>query len=72
MPRDPAPTTGGWVYILASAPYGTLYVGVTADLPRRMFEHWEGVEFTKRYGWKIDLIERDNPRWDDLCGRLNE
>jgi predicted GIY-YIG superfamily endonuclease len=25
----------GWVYILASAPYGTLYVGVTADLPRR-------------------------------------
>ncbi len=42
----------GWVYILASAPYGTLYVGVTADLPRRAFEHREGIgsEFTQRYG----------------------
>ncbi|MDB5458650.1 MAG: excinuclease subunit, N-terminal [Caulobacteraceae bacterium] len=42
----------GWVYILASAPYGTLYIGVTADLPRRVFEHREGVgsAFAKRYG----------------------
>ncbi len=42
----------GWVYILASAPYGALYIGVTADLPRRAFEHREGIgsQFTKRYG----------------------
>ena len=39
------------VYILASRRNGTLYVGVTSDLPRRMFEHkTDLVEgFTKRY-----------------------
>jgi putative endonuclease len=42
----------GWVYILASAPYGTLYVGVTNDIGRRVYEHREGVgsQFCKRYG----------------------
>jgi putative endonuclease len=41
-----------WVYILASHPGGTLYVGVTNDLIRRIFEHREGLAegFTKRYG----------------------
>ena len=41
-----------WVYILASKPGGTLYVGVTSDLVRRVWEHKEGLtpSFTKRYG----------------------
>lgn len=45
---------GGWVYILTNRPDGALYVGVTADLPRRVWEHKEGVAdgFTKRYGLK--------------------
>jgi putative endonuclease len=40
-----------WVYILASKPGGTLYVGVTNDLVRRAHEHREGVVpgFTKKY-----------------------
>ncbi len=40
------------VYILASARNGTLYVGVTSDLPRRVWQHKSGVVegFTKRYG----------------------
>ncbi|NBW76856.1 MAG: GIY-YIG nuclease family protein [Sphingomonadaceae bacterium] len=43
------------VYIVASARNGTIYVGVTSDLVKRVWEHREGaVEgFTKRYGCKI-------------------
>jgi putative endonuclease len=45
---------GGWVYIMTNRPNGTLYLGVTSDLPRRTFEHREGLVegFTKRYGLK--------------------
>jgi putative endonuclease len=35
--------TGGWVYIITNKPNGTLYVGVTADLARRIYEHGEGL-----------------------------
>ena len=46
--------SGGWVYILTNKPNGTLYVGVTADLARRMWEHRDGVVegFAKKYGIK--------------------
>jgi putative endonuclease len=45
---------GGYVYILTNRPNGTLYVGVTSDLVRRVAEHREGVVkgFTKRYALK--------------------
>ena len=44
-----------YVYILASKRNGTLYIGVTNDLARRMWEHKEGVAegFTKKYGIKL-------------------
>jgi putative endonuclease len=43
-----------YVYILASEPYGTLYVGVTSDLIKRVWQHREGFVsgFTKDYGTK--------------------
>jgi putative endonuclease len=43
------------VYILASRPRGTLYVGVTNNLVRRVAEHRDGIVpgFTKEYGVKM-------------------
>jgi putative endonuclease len=43
------------VYILASRRNGTLYVGVTSDPVRRVWQHKEGLAegFTKKYGVKL-------------------
>lgn len=51
MPRELLPA----VYILASRRNGTLYVGVTSDLPARMHQHREEVieGFTAKYGVKL-------------------
>ena len=40
-----------WVYILASTIGGTLYIGVTSNLVRRIYEHRMGLadSFTKKY-----------------------
>ena len=84
-------------YLMASKPYGTLYIGVTGDIITRTTQHRDHqiAGFTKRYGvhrlvwfvyfgeidaaiqrektmkkwkrdWKINLIERENPHWEDL------
>ena len=44
-----------YVYIMASRKNGTLYIGVTNDLARRVTEHREGVaeSFTKKYEVKM-------------------
>ena len=46
---------GGYVYILASKRNGTLYVGITSDLVRRVWEHREGATpgFTSKYDVKL-------------------
>ncbi|MDA0221319.1 MAG: GIY-YIG nuclease family protein [Proteobacteria bacterium] len=62
----------GYVYILASARNGTLYVGVTRDIVRRLHEHRSDAlpGFTERYGvhrlvhleeydWLADAIARE-------------
>ncbi len=48
MPTERSPC----VYIFASGHYGTLYIGVTSDLMKRLREHREGITggFTSRYG----------------------
>lgn len=47
MSRERSPC----VYIVASAPRGTLYIGVTSNLPARVWQHSNGQVdgFTKRY-----------------------
>jgi putative endonuclease len=91
-----------FVYLLASKPHGTLYIGVTTNLARRVWEHKTKAVpgFTAKYGvgnlmwfeshedwesairrekqikewkrnWKIELIERTNPRWQDLYHDLS-
>jgi putative endonuclease len=90
-----------WVYMMSNKRNGVLYVGSAINLPRRAWQHREGVAagFTKRYGlkrlvyaeehptliaarqremnlkhwprrWKVQLIHRDNPFWEDLYERL--
>jgi putative endonuclease len=43
------------VYIVANKRHGTLYTGVTSNLPKRAFEHREGLVegFSAKYGCKI-------------------
>ena len=89
------------VYLLASKRDGTLYVGVTSDIIKRVWEHKNDLVngFSKRYRvhllvwyeqhlemttaiqrekvikkwkreWKINLIEEQNPEWEDLYESL--
>ena len=56
-----------FVYMMASKRNGTIYVGVTSDLPSRAYIHREGLieGFTRRYGvhrlvW-YELLETAEP-----------
>ncbi len=44
-------TRPGYVYIVASRRNGTIYLGVTSDLPQRIYQHRKGLAdgFSKRY-----------------------
>ncbi len=57
----------GYVYIMASKRNGTLYIGVTSDLIRRVWQHKHGTfdGFTKRYGCKV-LV------WYSTCDRIED
>ena len=63
------PMKGGRVYIVTNRPNGTLYVGVTSNLPRRIWEHREGVVegFTRRYRLKrLVYVER----YEDIASAI--
>ena len=44
----------GFVYIMSNKPEGTLYIGVTSDIIKRIYEHKNNLAdgFTKRYNLK--------------------
>ncbi|MEY4879349.1 MAG: hypothetical protein RJB62_818, partial [Pseudomonadota bacterium] len=53
----------GYVYILASKPYGTLYTGVTTNLAERIYAHRQGTgsNFTRKYKVaRLVLVEEYN------------
>jgi putative endonuclease len=68
-----------WVYILASRKHGTLTIGMTNNLARRIHEHREGRGSSQREktikewprAWKIKQIESVNREWKDLYRELN-
>lgn len=90
-----------YVYITASLHNRVLYIGVTSDLTKRIWEHKNKVVkgFSDRYNvdrlvyfeifddaqnaikreknmkewkrqWKTDLIEKENPEWNDLYEKI--
>ena|SRR5690242_8018227 len=46
---------GGFVYFMTNRRNGVLYVGVTSNLPARVWQHREGLVegFTKQHGLKM-------------------
>jgi len=59
------------VYIMASAPNGTLYTGVTSDLIRRAHLHREGLlpGFTSRYACRLLVWFELHPTMDAAIAR---
>ncbi|HEY2835915.1 MAG TPA: GIY-YIG nuclease family protein [Rhizomicrobium sp.] len=61
----------GIVYILASKRNGTLYIGITSDIFRRMQEHHEdrGSKFVTRYGVARLVYLEEYPLYTDAIRR---
>ena len=61
----------GYVYMMANAPHGTLYIGVTSDIMRRVAEHKQGIieGFTKKYGLTILVYLEVAPTMADAIAR---
>ncbi len=62
----------GWIYVMTNRPNGTLYVGVTNDLTRRVGEHRAGIgsAFTARY--KLDRLVYSETHGDMLTAIQRE
>jgi len=60
------------VYILASQPQGTLYIGVTSNLLQRIWQHKSGVMegFTDRY--EVDRLVYFEMHTDMTCAITRE
>ena len=61
----------GFVYIMASKRDGTLDIGVTSDVPKRVQEHREGrgSQFVKKYGVTKLVYFEECPLYADATRR---
>jgi putative endonuclease len=61
----------GFIYILASKPHGTLYIGVTSDLLMRMEEHRQGTgsAFVRKYDVNRLIYFEECPLYADAIRR---
>ena len=62
---------GGWVYIMTNKPHGVLYVGVTADLTRRVAEHRQrkAKSFSRSYNLTLLVYAEPHGRIEDAIAR---
>ncbi|HAW35198.1 MAG TPA: excinuclease ABC subunit C [Erythrobacter sp.] len=60
-----------WVYIMSNRKDGVLYIGVTADLSRRIVQHREGKgsAFCRRYGLKRLVYAEEHDSIEDAIAR---
>jgi putative endonuclease len=61
------------VYMMASKKNGTLYLGVTSTMPRRGYEHREGLikGFTKKYGLHLLVYYEPHETMESASHREN-
>jgi putative endonuclease len=61
---------GGWVYIMADAPHGTIYIGVT-DLAARVYQHetGKGSDFCRKYGLNRLVYVEEYPTINEAIAR---
>jgi putative endonuclease len=62
---------GGWAYMMANRAYGVIYIGVTADIDKRVWEHRNGLgsKFCRRYGLDRLVFAEEFPTIDEAIAR---
>lgn len=62
---------GGFVYILANRAHGVLYVGVTAEIDQRIWQHRDGFgsKFCRKYGVDRLVLVEEYPTIEEAIAR---
>jgi putative endonuclease len=60
-----------YVYIMTNGPSGTLYIGVTGDLPARVHQHRQGTgsDFCRKYKLTRLVYAEPHARMDEAIAR---
>ena len=62
---------GGWTYIMTNKQQGVLYIGVTADLATRVYQHRQGKgsDFCRRYNLTRLVHAEEHATIDEAIAR---